>query len=276
MAFDYENVTALLTAIEERIPFGRRVVSAMLFVGVLAWFAFCLSIISPVFDGIFRRVIGVRATPWPTITLGEILVMTVVIGGSILFSRAAQKRLSHLGKAITEMTTHTINTLERSQRELASSNDLLKEAQQQIEALQQRVDSTERQQQWLALADRFKQIRDSSLNAEWSRTDPPGTEEWTIDGTRSSVQDAEALCRLAGAMLTDSAKIAPNLSSQIREQNDPSWRWLYFLKDRYRLEDTIEAEGHSRGIEHSSVGGSIESLAAVSARGCIECSAMEI
>jgi hypothetical protein len=61
-------------------------------------------------------------------------------------------------------------------------------------------------------------------------------------------------------------------AGMLSHRNDAD-RWLYFLKERYGLQDTIVGTSTHDGKTYHSTGGSIRTLAATSARACIECGA---
>jgi L-lactate permease len=63
---DFDGLGAFLRAIEERLPWGRRLVSGMLVMGVLAFFAFCVGVIAPVVNSIVTAATGIRPTLKPS------------------------------------------------------------------------------------------------------------------------------------------------------------------------------------------------------------------
>jgi hypothetical protein len=137
---DLDSLGSFLRAIEERLPGGHRLVSFMLAIGSLAFIALCLSVIAPVVDAMFRRVTGAR-TAWPTITLGELLVLAGVFGGTFLFSRVIRRRISEVSHAVTEALSQGTQAVLDSTEAIERSTKALTAAQEQLEVLKGRIDN---------------------------------------------------------------------------------------------------------------------------------------
>ncbi|MBI3646279.1 MAG: hypothetical protein HY233_09985 [Acidobacteriales bacterium] len=138
--------------------------------------------------------------------------------------------------------------------------------------------------EWKELAEKFERIPSKHVRATWiSETlNFDGTdvgEQWYM-GDDSNVTGAKeecgALCKLAGAMLLKSPVISGRLSEKVRTRSDDTWRWLYFLKEKVGLEHLGNGDTWAGGRHIKDQSGSIENLAAVSARICTECTAEEL
>ncbi len=88
---------------------------------------------------------------------------------------------------------------------------------------------------WLQLKKDFDECpRD--IRADYSRNGKPPEDRWSIGGTPRPDR-CRALCQLAGSMLLRSPTVRFGLSEEIRSISDPTYRWLYFLKERRSLEN---------------------------------------
>ena len=132
---------------------------------------------------------------------------------------------------------------------------------------------------WRELASDFSKLPNDT-RADWYGQvggDVPMVEnQWSIAGGIQR-ENCEALCKLAGAMLLRSPKISSKLSEMVRLQTNEVRRWLYFLKEHSGVpKETLVGDGIAHGISVKTSMQSINGLATVSARVCIECSAEEI
>lgn len=137
--------------------------------------------------------------------------------------------------------------------------------------------------EWKELAYKFEGIQSKYVRATWiSETlDFHGGavgEQWYItdDSQTDGGKTGESLCKFAGAMLLQSPKVSLRLSQKVSSRSDDAWRWLYFLKDKWALEHPGTGNTWAGGRHMKNQSGSIEDLAAVSARACLECAAEEL
>ena len=138
----------------------------------------------------------------------------------------------------------------------------------------------ERSKDWQELAEKFEKVG-LDVGARWDchrRHNQTVYENWTILGTYR--KPCESLCRFAGSLLLKSPNVSPTLQESARAQSDAVYRWLFFLKENH---DAISSRGLGSGImppvdEHGTIylSESIANLAAISARVCTECAALEL
>ena len=132
--------------------------------------------------------------------------------------------------------------------------------------------------EWRDLADRFAAVS-AYVRADWQQFGGDnGAESWSVGGsTADDVYQCKALCSLAGTMLTKSLNVSAKLSERVRAHTDAGDRWLCFLKEHGAVTDTgYGLETLNNGKQQPIFLGSIQNLAKVSSRACIECSAKEI
>lgn len=129
---------------------------------------------------------------------------------------------------------------------------------------------------WKELADRFKEIgRDVSAQWQCNRgNDQTISEDWNFSGQYQ--KPCESLCKFAGALLLKSPNICPTLSHSALRQLNPAWRWLFFLKETHRATDLGGGMALAGGDGTNYFSERISNLAAVSARVCMECAALEL
>lgn len=132
---------------------------------------------------------------------------------------------------------------------------------------------------WREMASEFSKLP-GDTRADWygqvGGDVPMVKNQWEFRGGIRK-KDCEALCRLEGAMLLKSPKIAQRLSTTVGVQKDNAWRWLYFLKENSGVEKQIlMGDGISHGILVKTEMQSINGVSSVSQRICIECAAEEI
>jgi hypothetical protein len=77
----------------------------------------------------------------------------------------------------------------------------------------------------------------------------------------------------AGVLLIVSPTLT-RLSADVRSQHDHLDRWLYFLKEKYGLSDVQSGLETVDSKTYAVTAGSINKLAVVSARACVECAGM--
>jgi len=136
-------------------------------------------------------------------------------------------------------------------------------------------------QEWKDLAARFEKA-DGRVRADWQcnrRNNETVLERWEVKGSFGSAE-VETLCRYAGALLCKSRGLNPAIKRAIGTQLRPADTWLYFLKDSHGAL-RYNAPGFAIGTDDDGgktlyLMGSIEALAAVSARICLECAAAEL
>ena len=126
---------------------------------------------------------------------------------------------------------------------------------------------------WKLAEDGFRRYEGSFVRADWFRDSLGPVEAWTLTGDKTEVvHDVQALCFQAGKLLVVSP-MSCHVSAGLRSQRDDADRWLYFLKERYGLKDIMNSTSTVEGKNYAAMAGSIQKLAATSARACIECGA---
>jgi hypothetical protein len=130
--------------------------------------------------------------------------------------------------------------------------------------------------EWKDLANRLEKVG-LNVSAQWQcnrRNNQTTFENWTFSGTYS--KPCETLCRFAGTLLAKSPHVSRKVSKLALEQSDPAWRWLFFLKENHdalALGSGMPPIGDDGTIY---LMGTISNVAAVSARVCMECAALEL
>lgn len=129
---------------------------------------------------------------------------------------------------------------------------------------------------WKELIGRFEKIG-LDVSAQWQcnrRNNQTILENWNFSGTYQ--KPCESLCKFAGTLLAKSPKVSRTLSPSLLQQPDPAWRWLFFLKENHNALD--QGSGLPPMSEDGTIylHGRISNLAAVSARACTECAALEL
>jgi hypothetical protein len=153
-----------------------------------------------------------------------------------------------------------------SQRELADFRSKLVEA----TAPKYTVTSAD----WQQLAEAFKKTT-SDFTAQCTTWSNPEKEHWMLNG--GNMAECKALCQKAGAMLLKSHSTATTLPGEITQEQDPTSRWLLFMKHVIGLENTLHAvETLDNGGKNLIANGYIRSVAKSSASLCITLSAAEI
>lgn len=181
----------------------------------------------------------------------------------------------YIGLICIYLVIHWVRTpwqLEKQQREI------IKELSASLHASGEKanVPPLNLQQEWKELATRFEKIS-PHVRADWQcqrKENRTVDETWRLAGLFGETV-AETLCRYAGTLLAKSPSVIGQLSAATREQTDPVWRWLFFLKDTspHFYRDPIygtEADGTIYLM------GGIRQLASASATACIECATAEI
>jgi hypothetical protein len=131
--------------------------------------------------------------------------------------------------------------------------------------------------EWKELSGKFEKVG-LDVSAQWQcnrRNNQTIFENWNLSGTYR--KQCEALCVFAGALLLKSPNASPGLSELARQQSDPVWRWLFFLKENHNALSSglgslpqIDSDGTIYLMGH------ISNLAVVSAQACMECAALEL
>ena len=130
---------------------------------------------------------------------------------------------------------------------------------------------------WQELATQFEKLPDYT-RADWkcNRLKNETTfEQWQFAGGNEA-KHCETLCRHAGTLLLKSPNVSLTLSANAREQSDPAWRWLYFLRENYRASQLY---GHHPPIGDDGTIYLLENIlgvASVSMRVCRECATLEL
>jgi hypothetical protein len=127
---------------------------------------------------------------------------------------------------------------------------------------------------WKLAEDGFRRYEKSLVRADWFRDSSGPTEQWRVcGGTLDANRDCEAFCLQAGRLLVVSP-VSSHISAELRSRESDADRWLYFLKERYGLQDVMHGTSKDYdGRTSVSEAGSIRNLAVVSARACVECGA---
>ena len=103
------------------------------------------------------------------------------------------------------------------------------------------------------------------------------SEEWRVSGYAESKHTCEALCRYAGTLLLKSPHISSKLSVRIRNEQNPAWRWFFFLKESCNaadIKDTNASLTNEQGYSFKSE--VIREIPVVSARACIDCASLKL
>jgi hypothetical protein len=125
---------------------------------------------------------------------------------------------------------------------------------------------------WRLMEDGFRRYSKSTVRADYQGPSPGVPGEWRLCGD-DCVKDVEAFCFQAGKLLSISPLDHP-LPEDVAGRASHVSRWLYFLKDKYGLTRTNYVVHESDGKSHTIMFGSLENLATVSARACVECAAL--
>jgi hypothetical protein len=89
--------------------------------------------------------------------------------------------------------------------------------------------------------------------------------------------ECAALCALAGAMLIKSPKILADLSQELRSETNAMFRWLGYLRQKVPVTNILQVYESRPDEEQKLVlHGSLENVAGISYRACMECAAAEI
>lgn len=152
-------------------------------------------------------------------------------------------------------------------------------AQRELAELRSMPPSIDWQGKWNSLSAEFIKNQHDDTRADYTIRMRDGQvvhESWELSGAYR--QNCAAYCKLAGAMLISSTRVSRRLSELVRSQADPVWRWLYFLKETgaNMSGSLIATETTNNGVETHSLGQSINRVAYVSQRACIECAAEEV
>ena len=124
------------------------------------------------------------------------------------------------------------------------------------------------------MEDGFRRQLQSSVRAEWQRSSSNDTESWIVCGDhKDSVGEVRVFGIQAGILLIVSPTLT-RLSADVRSQHDHLDRWLYFLKEKYGLSDVQSGLETVDSKTYAVTAGSINKLAVVSARACVECAGM--
>lgn len=120
----------------------------------------------------------------------------------------------------------------------------------------------------------FRRYENSLVRADWFRDSCGPAENWRVcGGTLDANRDCEALYLQAGKLLVVSP-LSSQISIELLACENDGDRWLYFLKQRYGLEDKMHGTSKNHdGQTFVSEAGSIRNLAVASARACVECGA---
>ncbi len=112
---------------------------------------------------------------------------------------------------------------------------------------------------WRELAKRFDEISHREMNrpkpyAMWGSESIGAGEKWSI--SHDETHECADLCKIAGALLLKSSKIA--LSQKIGTRTDDAWKWLYYLKENGEgFKMSFSGESRSRGFRMDTQGGRI-------------------
>jgi len=132
--------------------------------------------------------------------------------------------------------------------------------------------------EWKEQSQQFVQLSHTGIRADWHDTSAGAG--WRIcGGDIDRTRQMEVLCRLAGNLLITSPKISPTLPPHIKTEPQPSWRWLYYIKEHgtgYESELLGAHEIFDDGQERRVQAGSIRNLGGVSANLCLDLAGFEV
>ena len=151
--------------------------------------------------------------------------------------------------------------------------------------------------EWESMSEKFRALPEGVVIAELEQIEPVMTrsagglvppqrkqESWRLIGqygnhAKSTREDCEVLCLLAGKMLMRSPNTFMQLSAKAKTANDPIALWLYFLSEHGEF--TVDGQGSFRArlreqvVEHKSVHHKLPDVPKASVRACIRCAANE-
>jgi len=127
---------------------------------------------------------------------------------------------------------------------------------------------------WRLMEDGFRRHSQSSVRADWQRSSLDHTESWIVCGDHKDPMGEVRVFGIQAGILLIVSPTSSQLSAHVRSQQDHLDRWLYFLKEKYGLSDVQSGLETVDSKTYAVTAGSINKLAVVSARACVECAAM--
>lgn len=217
----------------------------------------------------------VRTTLWLYLAAFLIYGTYQVLKAILLLDRQSQEEIAKRQSACSQVAAAKDEELRSVVRMKDGEFDAaVREKNAEIEGLKRTVGSAE----WRDLADRFAKTS-IHVRADWQQFgEDSGIESWHIGGSAiDETYECKILCSLAGTMLMKSPIVSNGLSDRVRSEQNEVNRWLAFLRERGAVSDISYGINTLPGGSKQMVYlGSIRSIAKVSSRACIECSAKEI
>jgi len=148
-------------------------------------------------------------------------------------------------------------------------------------ASSQTTHSRQFHQEWKDLAGKFESLSRDPLSthvrADWQcqrNNNRTIHESWDLTGVGNHTQ-VEAICLYAGTLLAKSPTVTQQLPDPIKKQENPVWRWLFFLKSTssYFKQDSSYGTDNDGTIY---LMGGLRDIAAASVDACIKCAAAEM
>lgn len=147
--------------------------------------------------------------------------------------------------------------------------------------LSQHAHSRQFHQEWKDLAAKFESLSRDPLSmhvrADWQcqrSNNRTIYESWDLTGAGNHTQ-VEAICLYAGTLLAKSPAVIQQLPDPIKKEENPVWRWLFFLKgtSSYFKHDSSYGKDDNGTLY---LMGSLRDVAAASVNACIKCAAAEM
>lgn len=147
--------------------------------------------------------------------------------------------------------------------------------------LSQNAHSRQFHQEWKDLAAKFESLSRDPLSmhvrADWQcqrNNNRTIHESWDLTGVGNHTQ-VEAICLYAGTLLAKSPTVIQQLPDPIKTEENPVWRWLFFLKgtSSYFKHDSSCGKDDNGTLY---LMGSLRDVAAASVNACIKCAAAEM
>jgi hypothetical protein len=137
----------------------------------------------------------------------------------------------------------------------------------------------EKRSAWRDMAVRFDNI-DPRIWADWFSEGYgfDGLEHgelWTVRGDGLDISQCETLCKIAGAMLLNSAE-SIKMSDKVLTRSDDMYRWLYFLEERRGSKSSGTGSSAARGFVKQTTVRTIKSVAKSSSVTCLEIASNEL
>lgn len=145
----------------------------------------------------------------------------------------------------------------------------------------QNAHTSQLHQEWKDLAAKFESLSRNPLSmhvrADWQcqrNNNRTIYESWSLTGAGNHTQ-VETICLYAGTLLAKSPAVIQQLPDPIKKEENPVWRWLFFLKgtSSYFKHDSSYGKDDNGTLY---LMGSLREVAAASVNACIKCAAAEM